>query len=79
MAKRVMSAAEFRADCMRVLDAVASARTEVVVTKRGKPVARVVPVVDPAVEARYGALRAVTTVVDVGDDLLSTDAAWTIE
>jgi prevent-host-death family protein len=79
MAKRTMSAAEFRADCMRVLDAVAAARTEVIVTKRGKPVARVVPIVEPTVRARYGALRSITKVVDDGDELLSTDVAWTVE
>jgi prevent-host-death family protein len=79
MAKRVMSAAEFRADCMRVLDAVAVARTEVVVTKRGKPVARVVPIAPPPAEKRYGALRAITEVVDDEDELFSTDASWTVE
>ncbi len=79
MVKRVMSAAEFRADCMRVLDAVAVARTEVVVTKRGRPVARVVPIVERSARARYGSLRAITTVVEDGDELLSTEAAWTVE
>lgn len=79
MPKRVMSAAEFRADCMRVLDAVAVARTEVVVTKRGKPVARVVPIALPPAGKRYGALRAITEVVDDEDELFSTDASWTVE
>jgi prevent-host-death family protein len=43
---KTMSAAEFKARCLEVLDQVAERRQPVVVTKRGKPVAQVVPVVD---------------------------------
>lgn len=40
----VMPAGEFKAKCLAVLDAVERTRQGVVVTKRGKPVARIVPV-----------------------------------
>jgi prevent-host-death family protein len=40
-----MSAAEFKATCLEVLDRVASTGHTVVVTKRGKPVAQVTPMV----------------------------------
>jgi prevent-host-death family protein len=43
---KTMNAAQFKAKCLRVLDDVATSRRGVVVTKRGKPVARVVPMVD---------------------------------
>lgn len=43
-----MQASAFKARCLAVLDDVARTRTEVVVTKHGKPVARLVPVDEPA-------------------------------
>jgi prevent-host-death family protein len=78
MSKRTMTAARFRAECLQVLDTVASARTEVLVTKRGKPVARIVPVGEPAA-FRFGALRRVTTIVDASDDLFSAGDRWSVE
>ena len=41
---KTISAAEFKAKCLEVLDQVAERRESVVVTKRGKPVAQVVPI-----------------------------------
>jgi prevent-host-death family protein len=43
---KTLSAAEFKATCLEVLDQVARTGRGVVVTKRGKPVARVVPLVN---------------------------------
>ncbi len=40
---RYMKVAEFKAKCLRVMEEVAETGEEVVVTKRGKPVARVGP------------------------------------
>jgi prevent-host-death family protein len=70
-----MSAAKFRAECLQVLDTVQAARTEVLITKRGKPVARIVPVSDSP-RSGYGALRNITTIVDENDELLSTGDNW---
>ena len=39
-----INASEFKARCLRVLDDVQATRTEVVITKRGKPVARLSPI-----------------------------------
>ena len=41
---RRVSAASFKAGCLRLLDEVARQRRPIIVTKRGKPVAKVVPV-----------------------------------
>ncbi len=43
MAPRSIPASEFKAKCLALLDEVAETREALVVTKRGKPVARVVP------------------------------------
>lgn len=40
---KYMGAAEFKAKCLRVMEEVAATGEEVVVTKRGAPVARVLP------------------------------------
>ena len=41
---RQVSAASFKAGCLRLLDEVAQQRRPIIVTKRGKPVAKLVPV-----------------------------------
>jgi prevent-host-death family protein len=52
-AMNVIAAGEFKAKCLRFLDEVNKTRGPVTVTKRGKPVARVVPI--PAESGRcYG-------------------------
>ena len=42
-----ISAAEFKARCLALMDLLAEKGGEVVVTKRGKPLARLVPFVEP--------------------------------
>jgi prevent-host-death family protein len=44
MTERTVQAGDFKARCLALLDEVAEQRTEIIVTKRGVPVARVVPV-----------------------------------
>lgn len=39
-----INAAEFKAKCLKLLDQVAATHEPLVITKRGKPVARLVPV-----------------------------------
>jgi prevent-host-death family protein len=47
MVRHTIAASEFKARCLALLDDVAKNGHEVVVTKRGKPVARVVPAESP--------------------------------
>jgi prevent-host-death family protein len=47
MRKQTIAASEFKARCLALLDDVAKNGHELVVTKRGKPVARVVPAEPP--------------------------------
>jgi len=42
---RTMTAAEFKARCLELMDRVAREREPIIVTKRGKPVAQLAPVV----------------------------------
>lgn len=40
---KTMAAGEFKAKCLQVMDQVRLSRTPVVITKRGKPIAKLVP------------------------------------
>ncbi len=44
MTARTINASDFKARCLRVLDEVQATRNEVVITKRGKPVAKLGPI-----------------------------------
>ena len=47
MDKNEIAAGEFKAQCLAILDEVAETGKEIIVTKRGKPVAKVVPIEPP--------------------------------
>lgn len=50
-ARRSISASEFKARCLELMDEVNTTRAELVITKHGAAVARLVPVSDAAVSA----------------------------
>lgn len=74
MPKAEMAAGEFKARCLSVLDEVAQTRTEMVVTKRGKPVARVVPVEADAAPELFGALAGRIRII--GDVVSPVEDEW---
>jgi prevent-host-death family protein len=70
---RTMSAAEFKAKCLEVLDQVATRHEAVVVTKRGKPVAQVVPIVKRPKQL-WGAMKGE---IEIRGDIMSPlDVEW---
>lgn len=69
-----MAASDFKQRCSAVLDQVATDRVPVLVTKRGRPVARLVPL-DVPVEPR-STMGSVTVLVDDDALLFSTGEAW---
>ncbi len=66
---RTMSATDFKARCLNVLDEVREGQGEVVITKRGKPVARLVPV-RPVVRTLRGAWKGKGKIIG---DIVNTD------
>jgi prevent-host-death family protein len=65
-------AGEFKARCLAILDDVQRRRRSIIVTKRGKPVARVVPVEDAdSVESLRG------SVLYEGDLISPLSERWT--
>lgn len=72
---RAMGAAEFKARCLDVMERVKRTRQEVVVTKRGVPFVKVVPL-PPAKPFKLGALADRFKVVGDITEPLYTDAEW---
>jgi prevent-host-death family protein len=66
-------AAEFKAQCLRLIEKVRQGRGEVVVTRYGRPVARMVPY-DPAPPSIFGHLSG--TVLSQDDLVSPVDADW---
>jgi prevent-host-death family protein len=64
-----INASDFKARCLRVLDDVQATRTEVVITKRGKPVARLCPI-GPARGSLRGAWKGM---VRIRGDIVQVD------
>lgn len=70
---RTINASDFKATCLALLDDVEAHGDEIVVTKRGRPVARLVPLEQPST------LEGSVVVTAPGDDLLDTGNAWDAE
>jgi prevent-host-death family protein len=66
-------AGEFKARCLKLMDEVRRTRKEVVITKRGKPVAKLVPA-DDAPPKLFGSMKG--TVEIVSDIVGPTGERW---
>lgn len=71
---RTIAAGRFKAQCLRLLDEVAETGETIVVTKRGKPVAKLEPVEDPP-----SLKGSVIYLVDDDEALFSTGEIWDVE
>lgn len=66
---REMAAGKFKAQCLAVMDEVQTKREPVVITKRGKPVAKLVPMeLDGCKDPIFGFLRDEITIVGNRDE-----------
>ena len=54
---RTMAAGKFKAQCLAVMDEVQAKREPVVITKNGKPVAKLVPIVEGERDPLFGFYR----------------------
>ena len=71
-----IGAGEFKAKCLRLLDDVQQTRQEIVITKRGKPVARLVPIVDQKPQI-FGRMKGAIKIL--GDIVGPTGEKWFAE
>ena len=58
---RTMGASEFKARCLRVMEEVRTRRESVLITKKGRPVARIVPAEKPR-EDIFGCLKGIVQI-----------------
>ncbi|MBI3268594.1 MAG: type II toxin-antitoxin system prevent-host-death family antitoxin [Planctomycetes bacterium] len=72
-----IAAGEFKAKCLRLLEEVRAHGTEIVITKRGRPVARLVPYRQPKPRAVFGSMKG--SVEIVGDIVAHVDETWEAE
>lgn len=71
--EEAMPAGRFKATCLAVLDDVARSGRALIITKRGRPVARVVPVADPSGKSLLG------SATFIGDSVSAVDEVWDAE
>lgn len=64
-----ITAAKFKAECLKLMDQVASKHSEIVITKRGKPVARLVSAVSDKTTAQAGVFGWMKGSVEVLGDI----------
>jgi prevent-host-death family protein len=72
-----ISAGEFKARCLSLLDLVGSSHQVVTITKRGKPVARLVPLASEKPRRSFGWLSGL--VIAESDIVEPTGAQWEAE
>ena len=71
MEKRAVPAGEFKNSCLKIMDSVSKSGIPITVTKRGKPLVRVVPV------AETNARKILKgTIVYEAEDIFSTGETW---
>ena len=76
--ERTITASEFRATCLKLMDEVAETGDEVVITKNGEPVSRLVPYRERP-KSLFGCLR---DVIEIKGDIMSrsrtsgADGTW---
>jgi prevent-host-death family protein len=75
--EKEIAAGKFKAECLALMDVVAEAGAEYVITKRGKPVARLVPVTPESKPKVFGCMRG--TAEEKGDLTAPVDATWEVQ
>ena len=72
MDNKYVAATEFKANCLRLMDEVAQQRRPIIITKRGKPVAKLIPIRAESAKL-IGSLKGK---IRIKGGVLSTRAKW---
>jgi prevent-host-death family protein len=73
--KKTVAISELKAHCLKLVDDVARRRRELIVTKRGKPIARIVPLDEAPPDDALQRLRGTVTGGDRVEDF-DTGVVW---
>ena len=74
MIQQSIPAGEFKARCLKLMDEVNTKHIEIVITKHGKPVARLVPAAEDEAPDIFGSMRG--TVRILGDIVGPAGVKW---
>ena len=69
-----VSAAEFKRTCLKLIDEVRDLHMDIVITKAGKPIAKLVPMQHESSHSAFGHLKG--TVIQAGDLIAPTGERW---
>jgi prevent-host-death family protein len=69
-----IKAGEFKAKCLELMDWVAAGNEEIIITKRGKPVAKLVPIAPVSKREIFGYMKGTFDIV--GDIVAPTGEKW---
>jgi prevent-host-death family protein len=72
-----IAAGKFKAECLKLMDRVKKNRERIIITKRGQPVAQLVPVDEEQPQDIFGALRGL--VLEEEDILSPVGETWEAE
>ena len=72
-----INAAQFKAKCLKLIDEVAATQQPLIITKRGKPVARVMPIEEGAVPSLFGYMKGSVTIM--GDIVDVPSEPWSAQ
>ncbi|HEX6505060.1 MAG TPA: type II toxin-antitoxin system Phd/YefM family antitoxin [Terriglobales bacterium] len=75
---KTMPAGKFKAQCLSVMDEVNATREPVVITKRGRPVAKLVPTEKPRKDDVFGCLRGIIKIVGDIESPVEPPEAWEV-
>ena len=70
----LIAAGKFKAQCLKIMDDVHNHHREVVITKYGKPVAKLVGITAKTKESLFGLLK--NSVIIKGDIISSLEESW---
>ena len=72
-----INASEFKTKCLKLIDEVATTHELLVISKRGKPLVKLVPIVDETPKSMFGYMKGTVTIH--GDIVAPLDEVWSAE
>ncbi|MEN8179621.1 MAG: type II toxin-antitoxin system prevent-host-death family antitoxin [Pseudomonadota bacterium] len=69
-----INATEFKAKCLKLMDEIAKTRESIIVTKRGRPVAKVIPIEAEEKQSYFGYMAGTITIT--GDIISPIEEPW---
>lgn len=72
-----IAAGQFKAQCLKLMDQVQQTKEEVIITKHGRPVARLVPIELETKDSIVGWMKG--SVVITGDIVTPLDEVWDVD